>query len=107
MFQEGDEEENKNGGWRVLKDNQLWEKEDANKKVNQPTTLETEVTADGTMEKGLGPADALVQAERPHMFQLLMMKILKNKEDKADWQDQDTNIKIAKEWLERLTIRSR
>ena len=59
-------------------------------------THKTEVTVDGTVEKGFGPANALVQAGNPYGFQPLMMRILGKYEDKADWQDRDPNIKIVK-----------
>ena len=52
-------------------------------------TRKTEVTADGTVEKGLGPANALVQAGSPYGFQPLTMKILGKEEDKAKWQDRE------------------
>ena len=52
MFQEGAKEEKQNSSWTVLRDNKLWEKQGANKKVDQPKTLEMEVTADRTIEKG-------------------------------------------------------
>ena len=48
---------------------------------------ETEVMADGTVEKGLGPADALVQAGNLYGFQLITIKILGKEEDKEDWQE--------------------
>ena len=36
----------------------------------------TEVMVDRTVEKGLGPADALLQAGNPYGFQPLTMRIL-------------------------------
>ena len=70
--------------WRVLKDNQLWEKQDMGKEKNQDTVYEIEATADGTAEKGLGPTDALMQTGNPYGFQPLTMKILGKDEDKAN-----------------------
>ena len=67
-----------------MRDNQLPEKGDTRGEVEQPSTLETEAKADGTVERGLGPTDALVQAGNPHKFQPLTMRILKSNEDKAD-----------------------
>ena len=74
-------------------------KKDTSKETDQYMTHKTEVTADGTEEKGLGPADALVKAESLYGFQLLTMKILGREEDKANWQDWDHDIKIVKGWL--------
>ena len=48
--------------WRLLKDNQLWEKQETDKENSQDPAHEGEAKADGTTEKGLGPTDALVQA---------------------------------------------
>ena len=42
---------------------------------------------DGTIEKGLGPTDTLVQTGNPYEFQPYTMKILKTNKQKADWQD--------------------
>ena len=83
----------------MLKDNQLWEKQDRAKEASQQMMHETAVTADRTVEKGLEPADALMQARSPYRFQPLMMKILGKEEDKANSQDQDPNIKTVKGWL--------
>ena len=83
----------------MLKDNQLWEKQDTVKEASQHTMHKTEVTVDRTVEKGLGPADALTQAGSLYGFQPLRMKILGKEEDKANWQDRDPNIKIIKSWL--------
>ena len=41
------------------------------------------IDSDGTVEKGLGPADTLFQAGSPYGFQPLTMKILGKEEDKA------------------------
>ena len=49
------------GEWRVLKDNELWEKQDMEKEKNQDIAYQVEATADGKAKKGLGPTDALVQ----------------------------------------------
>ena len=67
----------------------------------------TEVTVDGTVEKGLGPANALVQAGSLYGFQPLTMKILGKEEDKANWQDRDPHIKILKSWLKEGSPRGR
>ena len=67
--------------------------------MEQPSTLETEGKADKTVERGIGPTDALVRAGNPHEFQPLTIKILKNDEDKANHQDQDKTIKLVKEWV--------
>ena len=87
MFQGEAEEEKRNGGWTVVRDNQLPEKRDTREEVEQPSTLETEVKADGMVERGLEPTDALVQAGNPHEFQPLTIRILKSYEDKANRQD--------------------
>ena len=85
--------------WKVLKDNQLWEKQDTNKENSQDTACGGEAKADRTAEKGLGPMDALVQAGNPYGFQPLTMKILERDEDKADWQDKDPDIALVKNWV--------
>ena len=85
--------------WRILKDNQLWEKQDINKENNPDPAHEGEVGADGTIEKGLGPTDALVQAGNPYGFQPHTMKLLEKDEDKADWQDKDPIIALVKNWV--------
>ena len=85
--------------WRILKDNQLWEKQDTNKENNQDSAHEGEVRADGTTEKGLGPTDALVQAGNPYGFQPHTMKLLEKDKDKADWQDKDPIITLVKSWV--------
>ena len=83
----------------MLKDNQLWEKQDTDKEMSQHPTHKTEVTADGKVEKDLGPADAIMQVGNPYGFQPLMKRILGKDEDKANWQDWDPNIRIIKSWL--------
>ena len=85
--------------WRILKDNQLWEKQDINKENNQDSAHEGEVRADRTTEKGLGPTDTLVQAGNPYKFQPHTMKLLEKDEDKADWQDKDPIITLVKSWV--------
>ena len=82
--------------WKILKDNQLWKKQDTDKENNQNTAYEVEAMADGTAEKGLGPTDAQVQTGNPYGFQPLTMKILGRDKDKADWQDKDPNIELVK-----------
>ena len=59
------EEMTDNDQWKVLKDNQLWEKQDKDKEDNQDTPYKVEAMADGTAEKGLGPTDTLVQTGNP------------------------------------------
>ena len=58
-----------------------------------------EVEADGAVEKGLGPTDALLRAGDPYEFQPLTIKILQKDEDNADHQDKDKAIKLVKEWV--------
>ena len=41
--------------WRILKDNQLWEKQDTNKENNQDSAHKGEVRADGKKRRGLDP----------------------------------------------------
>ena len=106
---ETEKTENK-GEYRILKDNQLWEKQDKPRKVSggkQDKPREEgghidngeEAQADGTIEKGLGPTDALVQTGNPYKFQPYTMKILKTSKQKADWQDKDPIIALVKTWL--------
>ena len=82
-----------------MRDNQLPERREIRGEVEQPSTLETEVEADGAVERGLGPTDALLRAGNPYEFQPLTIKILQNDEDKANHQDQDEAIKLVKEWV--------
>ena len=84
MFQEGAKEEKQNGGWTVARDNQLPRRREIRGEVEQPAILETEVKADRTVERGLGPTDALVRPGNPHEFQPLKIRILKSDEDKAN-----------------------
>ena len=79
------EEMTEDDEWRVLKDNQLWEKQDMGKENNQDMAYKIEATADRTAENGLGPTDALVQTGTLYGFQPLMMMILEKDDDKADW----------------------
>ena len=67
-----------------MRDNQLPERREVRGEVEQPSTLETEVEADGAVERGLGPTDALLRAGNPYEFQPLTIKILQNDEDKAN-----------------------
>ena len=46
--------------WRILKDNQLWEKQDNTKEGSQDIDNGEKAQADGTIERGLGPTDTLV-----------------------------------------------
>ena len=94
FFQEGGD-----GDWQVLKDNPLWEKEETSMEPSKHTMVETELTADGTLEKGLGPAYLLVQAVNLYKFQPLTIKILEKEENKAEWQDRYPEIRIPKSWL--------
>ena len=68
MSQEGGEKEKQNGGWTVVRDNQLPERREVRGEVEQPSTLETEIEADGAVERGLGPTDALLRAGNPYEF---------------------------------------
>ena len=62
-------EETTNGkDWRILKDNQLWEKQDDTKERSQDVDNGEKAQADGTTEKGLGPSDTLVQTGNPYKF---------------------------------------
>ena len=70
--------------YRILKDNQLWEKQEETREGSKDKDNRDDTQADGTMEKGLGPTDTLVQTGNPHEFQLYTMKILKNNKQKAD-----------------------
>ena len=85
--------------WRILKDNQLWEKQDKTKKGSWNRDNGEKSQADGTIENGLGPTDSLVQTRNLYKFQPYMMKILKTNEQKADWQDKDPIIALLKTWL--------
>ena len=49
------------GEYRILKDNQLWEKQEETREGSEEKDNGEETQADGTIEKGLGPTDALVQ----------------------------------------------
>ena len=91
------------GEFRIMKDNQLWENQEdireGNKDKDNGEEIQMDGTVDGTLEKGLGPTDTLVQTGNPHQFQPYMMKILKTDEQKADWQDKDPTIALVKTWL--------
>ena len=82
-----------------MKDNQLWEKQDEVKEESGNIDNGEEAQVDGTIEKGLGPMDTLVQTGNPYEFQPYTMKILKTNEQKADWQDKDPIIALVKTWL--------
>ena len=71
MSQGGGKKEKQNGGWTVVRDNQLPERREVRGEVEQPSTLEMEVEADGAVEKGLEPTDALLRAGDPYKFQPL------------------------------------
>ena len=66
---ETEETENK-GEYRILKDNQLWEKQDKAREESEDIDNGEEAQADGTIEKSLGPTDALVQAGTRTNFSL-------------------------------------
>ena len=85
--------------WRILKDNQLWEKQDDTKEGSQDIDNGEKAQADGTIERGLGPTDTLVQTGNPYKFQPYMMKLLETDEQKADWQDKDPIITLVKSWV--------
>ena len=72
------------GDWRLVKDNQLWERQDEAKEESGNIDNGEKAQADGTIEKGLGPTDTLVQTRNPYEFQPYMMKLLKTYEQKAD-----------------------
>ena len=82
-----------------MRDNQLPERREVRGEVEQPPTLETEVEADGAVEKGLGPTDALLRACDPYEFQPLTIEMRQDDKDKADHQDKDEAIKLVKEWV--------
>ena len=94
-----EKEEVNEGEYRIVKDNQLWEKQNRNKGEDEDMGLEEEAHTDGTMEKGLGQTDALIRSGNPHSFQPYTMEILKTDEQKADWQDKDRTIALVKTWL--------
>ena len=77
----------------------MWEKQDGARKEREEIEIGEEAQADGTIEKGLGPTDALVQTGNPYDFQPYTMKILKTNEQKADWQNKDPTIALVKMWL--------
>ena len=85
--------------WRILKDNQLWEKQDATKEGSRNLDNGEGVQADGTIEKGLGPTDTLVQTRNPYKFRPYTMKLLETDEHKANWQDKDPIITLVKSWV--------
>ena len=85
--------------WRILKDNQLWEKQDDDKERSQDIDNGEKVQADGTTEKGLGPSDTLVQTGNPYEFRPYTMKLLETDKNKADWQDKDPIITLVKSWV--------
>ena len=91
------------GEFRIMKDNQLWENQEdireGNKDKDDGEEIQVEGTVDGTLEKGLGPTDTLVQTGNPHQFQPYTMKILRTDEQKADWQDKDPVISLVKTWV--------
>ena len=66
--------------------------------------LEEEAHTDGTMEKGLGQADALIRSGNPHSFQPYTMELLKTDKQKADWQDKDRTIALVKSWLKEMQM---
>ena len=71
------------GDWRILKDNQLWEKQYEGKEESGNIDNGEEAQVDRTIEKGLGPTDTLVQTGNPYEFQPYTMKILKTNDQKA------------------------
>ena len=62
----------------------MWEKQDEPREESRGIDNREEAQADGTIEKGLGPTDALVQTGNPYKFQPYTMKILKTSKQKAD-----------------------
>ena len=87
------------GDWRIVKDNQLWEKQDKAKEESGNIDNGEKAQADGTIEKGLGPTDTLVQTGNPYEFQPYTMKLLKTDKQKADWQDKDQTMTLVKTWV--------
>ena len=82
------------------KDNQLLDKQKENQTEEEADrNWEGDIYTDGTMEKGLGPTDALLRSGKPHSFQPYTMEILRTEEQKVDWQDKDQTIKLVKTWL--------
>ena len=71
-------------------------KQDEARKESEEIETGEEAQADRTIEKVLGPTDALVQTGNPYEFQPYKMKILKTSEQKADWQDKDPIISLVK-----------
>ena len=66
--------------YRIVKDNQLWEKQDETREESKDIDNGEEAQADGTVEKGLGPTDALVRTGNPYKFRPYTMEILKTNE---------------------------
>ena len=56
------------GDWRIVKDNQLWEKQHEAKEESRNIDNGEKAQADGTIEKGLGPTDTLVQTGNLYEF---------------------------------------
>ena len=82
-----------------MRDNQVPERREVRGEVDQPSIWETEIEADGAVEKGLGPTDALLRVGDPYKFQPFTIKMLQNDEDEVDHQDKDEAIKLVKEWV--------
>merc|ERR1711873_97583 len=101
MTPETEETENE-WEYRIVKDNQMWEKQDKAGEESGDIDNGEEAQADGTIEKGLGPTYALVQTGNLYKFQPYTMKILKTNEQKADWQDKDPIIALVKTWLKKI-----
>ena len=88
------------GEYKLEEDNQLLDKQkESQTEEEADRSWEGDIYTDGTIEKGLGPTDALLQSGKPHSFQPYTMEILKTEEQKADWQDKDQTIKLVKTWL--------
>ena len=93
------EEEANDEEYRIVKDNQLWEKQDETREEGEDIGNEEESQIDGTVEKGLGPTDTLIWTGNLYKFRPHTMEILKTNEQKADWQDKDQTIALVKTWL--------
>ena len=87
---------------QLMRDNQLLERGNTpppGTGASEQVVAESAGTIDGTQEKGLGISDPLVQAGKPYEFRPQTLEILKKEEDKADWQDQDADLRTIKSWV--------
>ena len=87
---------------QLMRDNQLLERGNTpppGTGASEQVVAESAGMIDGTQEKGLGISDPLVQAGKPYEFRPQTLEILKKEEDKADWQDQDADLRTIKSWV--------